>query len=60
MQPIQQPVQQRGFSSSHFARKQNEALTVLNAVGQTRQRFLNLFRQKQIARVRVDVERAFA
>jgi hypothetical protein len=59
VQPVQQPVQKRGLPGADFASQQNEALAILDAVRQTRQRFLNLFRQEQIARVRVDIERAF-
>src|ERR1700719_2045760 len=60
MQPIEQPVQERGFSGSHLAGQQYKTLAILNAVGQPRQRFLNLLRQEEIARGRVHVERAFA
>jgi hypothetical protein len=59
VQPIEQPVEQRRLAGAHFARQQNEPFTVLYAVRQTSQRFLNLLGQEQIARIRIDVERAF-
>jgi hypothetical protein len=59
-QPVQQAVQQGRLAGSHFARQQNESLAVLNSIGQSRQRFLDLACQIQIARVGIDVKRALA
>src|SRR6267378_7353795 len=57
MQPIEHTVDERSFAGSDFATQQNESLASLNSVHQAGQRFFDRFRQKQIARVRVDVER---
>src|ERR1700751_2648239 len=59
VQPVQHPVEQRGFARAHFARQQDEALAVLNSIRQPCQRFLNLPRQEEIARIRIDIEWAF-
>ena len=59
VQPLEQLVDQRGFSGSHLAGQQDEALAGLNSVGQAGQRFLRVMRQEKIARVRIDVERIF-
>ncbi len=58
--PVQQAVQQGRLAGADFSRQQDESLAVLNAVGQPRQRFLNLPCQVQIARVGIDVKRALA
>src|SRR5271163_1374733 len=60
MQPIQQPIQQRSLSGAHFTREQDKTLAILDSIRQASKRFLNLLRQIEIARVRVDVERALA
>jgi hypothetical protein len=60
VQPVEQPVEQRRLAGAHFARQQNEPFTVLYSVREAGQRFLNLLCQEQIARIRIDVERAFS
>src|SRR5262249_21659237 len=55
-EPVEEFIEQSGLAGSYFAGEQNEALAGFDAVGQAGQRFLRMLRQKEIARVRVDVE----
>src|SRR5262249_18625710 len=59
VQPIQKTVYQGGLARSHLTGEGDEALARLDAVHQSGQRFLNLLGQKQIARIRVYIERIF-
>src|ERR1019366_65673 len=56
-QPLQQLVDERGFARTHFPREQDKTFPALDSVGQAGQRLLSMARQKQITRVRIDVER---
>ena len=59
VQPVQQPIYQGCFPGSHFTGQRDESFARLYSVHQSRQRFLDLFRQKQKPRVRIDIERIF-
>ncbi len=59
VQPVQQPVHQRGLPGPDLSGQRDESLAGLYSVHQPGQRFLYLFRQKQIPRIRVNVERVF-
>src|SRR5438477_243797 len=48
VQPVEKSVDERCLACSHLARKGDNTFSGLNAVHQTRQGFLNLFRKKQI------------
>lgn len=60
VQPLQQAVDQRSLARAYFAGKQNEALAGLNSICQIVQRLPGLWRQEQVAGIRVDVEGIFA
>jgi hypothetical protein len=59
VQPVQQAIDERGFAGTHFPGKRDKAFARLNAIHQTRQRFLDLLRKEQKPGIRVDVERVF-
>src|SRR5206468_3657021 len=56
-QPFEQFIDERGLARSNFAGQQHEAFAALDTVGQARERLLRVPRQKQITRIRIDVER---
>src|SRR5260370_13144311 len=60
IQPIQQAVEQGCLAGAHFTSEQNEPLAILDAIGEPRQRLLDLTRQEQITRVRIGVERVLS
>ncbi len=59
MKPIKEAIDKRGFAGADFAGEGDKALAGLNAIHQSRQGFLDLFRQIEKARIGIDVERIF-
>ena len=56
-QPLHQFIDQRRFAGADLAGKQHEAFAALYAIGKAGQRLFGVPREKQVARVRIDVER---
>src|SRR5260370_42228699 len=60
IQPIQQTVEQGCLAGAHFTSEQNEPLAILDAIGEPRQRLLDLMGQEKITPGRGGVERVLS
>src|SRR5260370_25592530 len=56
-EPFHQLVDRGSFAGSHLTGEQHEALAALYAVGKASERLFGVPREKQVTRVRIDVER---
>ena len=59
VEPIQQPIDERGLARTDFTSQRDEAFAGLDAVHKASQGLLDLLGQIEIAGIRVNVERIF-
>jgi hypothetical protein len=57
LQPLEKTVDEGSFSGADFARERDKAFAVLDAIHQAAKRLFNLFGEKEVSRIWIDVER---